>query len=105
MRVGMKYLHNIWFGPPDADITVEPGDVVLEVHSFAGLRLIRDQLGVFTVLVRQGEMWHPCWQQDPTVSWQEGMLGKASTVVEWHPGVGESFLIASDVRPSLFSLV
>lgn len=58
LRVGMKYLRAIWIGPPDANITAEPDDVVVEVPSFAGLRFIRDHLGVFAVLAKQGEIWH-----------------------------------------------
>ncbi|KAJ5592859.1 hypothetical protein N7537_009763 [Penicillium hordei] len=106
LRVGMKYLHDIWFGPPDADIAAEPGDVVVEVPSFAGLRFVRDHLGVFAVLAKQGEMWHSCWQQDPTVRWQEGMPGtESTTVVEWQAGMGQpSFLIASDTYRDLMLL-
>ncbi|KAG2420424.1 hypothetical protein HFD88_000036 [Aspergillus terreus] len=103
--VGMKYLRDIWFGPPDADIPTEPNDVVVEVPSFAGLCFIRDHIGVLAVLARQGEAWYSCWQQDPTARWEEGMPGTESTAVEWQAGRGQpSFLVVSDTYRDILLL-
>lgn len=103
LRVGDKYLRDIWFGPPDTEIQTDADDVLLEIPSFAGLRFIRDHVGVFEVLVKQGDMWRSCWQQDPSFKWHESMSGVQSTVVEWEAGVGQPyFSIIANVSAILF---
>ncbi|CAI7621261.1 unnamed protein product [Penicillium pancosmium] len=105
LRVGMKYLRDIWFGPPDVEIAVEPDDVVMVVPSFAGLRFFRDHVGVFVVLVKERETWHSCWQQHSAIRWQEGIPGAESTAVEWQTGVGQpSFLIVADTYRDMMLL-